>query len=108
MLVERAYLGTFELIVLLALRRLRVNTYSIIIRYEIEDRINKKVSVTAVYTTLERLEKKGLVSSAKGTKTAVRGGRAKKYFFITDAGLSAIHKIKTVLEDMWGDHEILP
>ena len=98
---KKSYLGEFEQIVLLALVRLRNNAYGMTIRQEIEERAGRVVSIGAVYTTLERLEEKGLVSSRKGEATAERGGRAKRYFKIEAPGLRALNESKRIFERMW-------
>ena len=69
-------LGRFEEVVLLALVRLREDGYGVKIRREIADRTGRDVSFGAVYTTLERLQTKGYVSSRMGDPTPERGGRA--------------------------------
>ena len=84
-----APLGEFELVVLLAVVRLADQAYPLAIRDEIENRTTRPVSRPAVFITLERLEDKGLLSSRYGDPTPVRGGRAKRYFAPTKAGLAA-------------------
>jgi PadR family transcriptional regulator, regulatory protein PadR len=101
MIVKKSYLGEFEQIVLLALVRLRNNAYGMTIRREIKERAGRDVSIGAVYTTLERLEEKGLVSSRKGEATAERGGRAKRYFKIEAPGVRALNESKRTFERMW-------
>lgn len=83
-------LGPFEQIVLMALLRLGANAYGVPIRHEISRRTGKDVSVGALYTTLDRLERKGYISSRMGEPTAERGGKAKKYFKIEALGSRAI------------------
>jgi DNA-binding PadR family transcriptional regulator len=73
-------LGRFEEVVLLALLRFPENAYGVPIRREIAERPGRDVSFGAVYTTFERLERKGYVSSRVGEPTQERGGRAKRYF----------------------------
>ncbi len=75
-------LGEFEQVALLALIRLRNNAYGASIRREIAERAGRDVSLGAIYTTLERLERKGFVSSARGAPTPERGGRAKRFYKI--------------------------
>jgi DNA-binding PadR family transcriptional regulator len=70
-------LGSLEHIVLLALIQLQSNAYGMTVRREIEERTGRNISIGAVYTTLERLQAKGYVSSLVGEPTAERGGRAK-------------------------------
>jgi PadR family transcriptional regulator, regulatory protein PadR len=90
--VKSAPLGEFELVVLLAVVRLKDDAYPIAIRDEIERRTGRAVSRPAVFITLERLEDKGLLSSRYGDPTPVRGGRAKRFFSATKAGLTAVQQ----------------
>jgi PadR family transcriptional regulator, regulatory protein PadR len=85
-----AYLGEFEQLVLLAVLRLGDEAYAVTIRRAIEDAAARTVSRGALYTTLERLEAKGLLSSRMGEPTADRGGRARRYHKVTAAGMRAL------------------
>ena len=76
------YIGEFEELVLLAIVSLREQAYGVKIGDAIAEATGRSVSVGALYTTLSRLEEKGLISSWTGEATAERGGRAKKYFKI--------------------------
>jgi DNA-binding PadR family transcriptional regulator len=78
-----------ELIVLLAALHLGDEAYPAAIRDVIEQRTRKRVSRPAVFITLERLERKGLMSSRYGDPTPVRGGRAKRFFRVERRGLAA-------------------
>jgi DNA-binding PadR family transcriptional regulator len=92
-----APLGEFELLVLLAVARLRDAAYPLSIRDEIETRTGRAASRPAVFITLERLEEKGLLSSRYGEPTPIRGGRAKRFFAPTPAGLRAVrHSLHSV------------
>lgn len=95
-------LGRFEELVLLALVRLRENAYGVPIRREIADRTGRDVSFGAVYTTLERLERKGYVSSRMGDPTPERGGRAKRYFQIEAPGIRALERSRKTIASMGG------
>ena len=94
-------LGEFEQIALLALIRLRANAYGASIRQEITERTGRDVSVGAVYTTLERMEQKGFVSSARGEPTPERGGRAKRYCKVEAAGDHALQRSRETMDRMW-------
>ncbi len=83
-------LGEFEQVVLLAILRLGDNAYGVTIAAEISARTNREPAPGALYTTLDRLEDKGLVSSRLGDPTPQRGGRAKRYFTLNAKGLAAI------------------
>jgi len=81
--MPRAYLGEFELMVLLAVIRLGEDAYGVPISREIEQRSGREAALGSVYGALERLEEKGLVRSRLGERTPERGGRAKRFFRVT-------------------------
>lgn len=90
-------LGEFELVVLLAVMGLGDEAYPLAIRDAIEARTGRKASRAAVFITLERLEDKALVTSRYGAPTPVRGGRAKRFFELRPAALTAVkHALDTV------------
>ena len=93
-------LGEFEQLVLWSLVRLGDNAYGTTIHKEIESRARRSCALGALYTTLERLEGKGLISSKIGEPTAERGGRAKKYFRIEGAGAQALKDSYEALQRM--------
>ena len=83
-------LGDFEQIVLLAILRLDDNAYGVTIRAEVKACTQREPSPGALFTTLDRLEEKGFVSSRLGDPTPQRGGRAKRYVTVTGAGVKAV------------------
>jgi DNA-binding PadR family transcriptional regulator len=95
------HLGEFEQIVLLAVVRLADNAYGVPIRLDIERRTGRRVTVGALYGTLDRLEAKGLVHSWFADPTPQRGGRAKRYFKVQPQGLRALAESKSALDSMW-------
>jgi PadR family transcriptional regulator PadR len=95
------YLGEFELMVLLALMRLGDEAYGVPISREIEQRSGREVALGSVYATLERLEEKGLVASRLGDPTAERGGRAKRFFRVTESGLRDVRQTQRALVSLW-------
>jgi PadR family transcriptional regulator PadR len=99
--MSRESLGHFELLVLLALLRQGDEAYGVPIARAIEHGTGKPVILASVYNTLERLEQKGLVRSTMGQPTAERGGRAKRYFAMTAAGLREVRAAKKALTVLW-------
>ena len=93
-------LGSLEHIVLLALIQLKSNAYGMTVRREIEARTGRNISIGAVYTTLERLQAKGYVSSLVGEPTAERGGRAKRLFRIEAEGEQALRASQESIRKM--------
>lgn len=85
-------LGEFEQLLLFAVLRLGEDAYGARIRAEIEARVGRAPAVGAIYTGLERLEARGLVSSWIGEATPVRGGRRKKHYRLEADGAAALHR----------------
>jgi len=83
-------LGEFEQLVLLALVRLGPDAYGATVRREIQSRAGRQVGISAVYTTLERMEQKGLVRSRIGEPTPQRGGRRRRHFELRPLGARAL------------------
>lgn len=102
-MAKRAFLGEFELIVMLALLRLGSDAYGVPICRELEQRCGRPVALGSVYATLERLQAKGLVTSQIGDPTPERGGRAKRYFTVSSQGLEAVRETQRVLVTLWQD-----
>ena len=94
-------LGEFEHIVLLAILRLGDGAYAIPIREEIEERTGRSVARGALYTALERLEAKRCLRSRMSEPLPERGGRSRRYFAITAAGLAAIRASRRSLLRLW-------
>jgi DNA-binding PadR family transcriptional regulator len=86
------YIGEFEELVLLAILKLGNDTYGVPIREALEEATGRMTSVGALYTTLERLEKKGMINSRMGEPTSERGGRAKRFFSVKASGVEAIRE----------------
>jgi PadR family transcriptional regulator PadR len=83
-------LGEFEQIVLLAILRLGEDAYGVSIREEIVACTGRKASPGALYTTLARMEDKGLLTVREGAPSAERGGRAKRFVKASRAGMAAL------------------
>ncbi|OIQ45783.1 MAG: PadR family transcriptional regulator [Gammaproteobacteria bacterium MedPE] len=100
---KEKYLGEFEQFLLLSILSLGEEAYGTTIRQLLADKIARDVTIGALYTTLERLEKKGFVESKMGEATRERGGRAKKYFKVSASGEQALKRSKQALNTMWQD-----
>jgi PadR family transcriptional regulator PadR len=99
-------LGEFEQIVLLAILRLRDDAYGVSIRSEISARTDRDPTRGALYTTLDRLEDKGFVTSRMGDPTPIRGGRAKRYYTVSASGLDAIARAQRAYRQLLDGLEI--
>ncbi len=94
------FLGEFEHLLLLALVHLEDDAYGARIRRVIEQRTGRTVSPGAVYTALDRLERRRLVSSWLGEPTPQRGGKRKRYYRLESAGTRALRQSQDALGRM--------
>lgn len=94
-------LGTFEQAVLLALVRLRKDAYGRAILNDVQARLARDVAAGAVYATLDRLEKKSLVSSRLAAGGAIRSGKARRYYSIEPSGVRALNESRTAHDALW-------
>ena len=93
------YLGEFEYAVLLAVLQVE-GAYAVPVRRVLEERTGRPVARGALYTALERLETKGCLKSRMDDASAERGGRARRYFHVTPAGLRALKATHTALANL--------
>ncbi len=98
---EQTFVGEFELMVLLTILQLGDEAYGVPLARELGVQRGREVHLGSVYAALERLEIKGLVTSSVGEATRERGGRAKRYFRVTEHGLRSVHATREVLRKLW-------
>ena len=94
-------LGEFEELALLALHALKGETYGVPIQQYMERHTGRSVTIGAVYAALARLEEKGYVRSILSDPTPVRGGKRKRHYQPTAAGIKALQELRRVRERMW-------
>ena len=96
-------IGTFEQVVLLAVLGLNDGAYGRAVLREVETALARERSVTAgaIYTTLDRLEEKGLLASRLEDGTPERGGRARRFYRLTATGASALNHARATLDRLW-------
>ena len=94
-------IGEFEEVVMLTVAVLYDDAYGISIKQDIENRLNRKVSVGAMRTALNRLEKKGYLKSYLGDATAIRGGKRKRFFLVTPLGKKVIEQVMETRQQLW-------
>jgi len=99
-------LGEFEQMVLLAILHAKGEAYGVPIVEEIERRTGRAVSRAAVYVTLRRLEKRGLVSSWMGEPTGERGGKARRCVRVEPEGVEFLRESRRAMECMWGELDL--
>ena len=94
-------LGEFEQITLLAILRLEENAYGVTIREEIASCTGREPSPGALYTTLDRLESKGLVRWKIAPGTRERNGLPRRCYTVSARGVAALRSSQQVLQRMW-------
>jgi len=99
--MAKEYLGEFEELILTMVAALQEDAYGAAIAEEIEGRLKRSVNLSAVHVTLYRLEDKGFIKSKMGGATNERGGRRKRIFTVTSAGLAMLRAMKEARMDIW-------
>jgi PadR family transcriptional regulator len=105
--MPRDVLNTFDLLILLAVIRLRDEAYGVPIAEMVGEARERPASVASVYAALDRLERAGLVTSQLGEPSPTRGGRAKRYVKVTAQGVRAVSSTQRALTQMWGKLPVL-
>ena len=95
------FLSRPEELILLAIGRLDDTAYCVPIRAEVSKMTGTDWCFGAVYVPLDRLEKKGMISSRLGPSTPARGGRSKRFYRITREGLKALAEVKKLHQTAW-------
>jgi PadR family transcriptional regulator PadR len=103
--MSQDYLGEFEQVVLLAILRLGDEAYGLAVKDEMEAVAGRSPSSGALYTTLDRMERKGLVASTEGPSSSERGGRPRRYLRLTPAGMEMLARSRSTLLAMWNGLE---
>lgn len=99
--MSQDYLGEFEQMVLLSIMRLQDGAYGLAIREELESIAGRLPSSGAMYTTLDRLERKGLLESRTGASSQERGGRPRRYVRVTPEGQTLLASSRNRLMALW-------
>jgi DNA-binding PadR family transcriptional regulator len=102
---DTSALGEFEQVVLLATLRLGDKAYAVAVQNEIRRCTGRDVSRGSIYVTLDRLETKGYLRSHLADATPERGGRAKRYYSLRPAAISALRESRRALVALWRGHE---
>lgn len=96
------HLGEFEELVLLAIQGLGAEAYGASVQLLLERETTRAVSLGAVYAALDRLEMKGLLRSEMTAGVPVRGGRGKRVFSLTAAGLRTLRSLRQLRDRLYG------
>ena len=99
--MSQDYLGEFEQMVMLSIMRLESGAYGLAIKDELEAVAGRSPSSGGLYTTLDRMEKKGLVESYPGEVSEERGGRPRRYLRVTGNGKTLLSQSRNTLMALW-------
>ncbi len=99
--MKGTHLGELEELVLLAVAALQGNAYAVTVKTEIEERAERKVNISAIHSSLYRLEDKGFLESEVGGATNKRGGKSKRLFKVTAYGYRSLKEAKDTRQSFW-------
>ncbi len=99
------YLGELEQMILWSVLRLGDDAYGLAVRDQLERRAGRSVARGAVYTTLDRLVRKGYLDSRLADADANRAGRPRRYFAVTDPGREALKEARDAFVNLWSGLE---
>lgn len=101
--MKRTGIGEFEELVLLTICVLENDAYALDIKEEVERRTERRMNISAIHTTLYRMEDKGLLLSKFGEASQVRGGKRKRLFSVTSFGLKSLAEVQETRSRLWSD-----
>jgi PadR family transcriptional regulator PadR len=99
--MKGTYLGEFEELVLLSVGILFDDAYGLAIVDELEKRTGRNIMISSVHKALVRLENKGYLKSYLGGATAIRGGRDKRLYTLSQAGKKVLNDSRQLRNSMW-------
>lgn len=99
--MKKGYLGELEELVLLMIIMLKDEAYGLSVRNALKEHANRSMTIGAVHGTINRLEKKGLLTSRLGGATDVRGGRNKRLLSITNSGIRMLQRSRDLKVSLW-------
>ena len=99
--MKGTHLGELEEIVLLVVANLYDNAYGVIVKLEIEEKANRKITISTVHNVFQRLQEKGFLNSRYSEPTKERGGKRKLLFRVTKTGREALENSRGIREQLW-------
>jgi DNA-binding PadR family transcriptional regulator len=103
---EQIPLGELEQLMLLAVLQCGDNAYGVTVQEELARHTTRRIASGAIYMTLDRLEKKGLLTSRLTEPIAERGGRARRCYKVTKPALAALKHSRRALISLWNGLEL--
>jgi len=99
--MSKEYLGELEELVLILVAALKENAYGAAIAEQIESKLDRNVNFSGIHVALYRLEDKGYIKSKFGGSTKERGGRRKRIYSITSAGMAMLKTMQESRMELW-------
>lgn len=99
--------GEFEELVLLSVLGLD-EAHAVAIRTRILEVGQRPATLGSLYRSLSRLERKGMVRSRLGRVTHKQGGKRKRLYEVTPAGIGAVQDMRMARERLWLGLRIKP
>lgn len=99
--MKKTLLGELEELVLLVVAASQEEVYGIPVLEQLQRHTGRSFTISAVHTTLYRLEEKGFLTSSIGGATTERGGRRKRLFALTGSGARVLQEIQQVRQELW-------
>ena len=99
-------LGTLQQLAMLAVHRAGADAHGSRLQEELETHADRRVTISTVYVTLDRLEGRGFVRSWLGDATPVRGGKPRRHYALTERGVEALREARDVMDRMWKGVEL--
>ncbi len=99
--MKGTYLGEFEELILLTVASIGNDAYAVNVKEEASKFSDRKINISAVHSSLYRLEDKGFLTSEFGGATQKRGGKQKRLFKVTSAGFESLQASKSMRENIW-------
>ncbi len=93
-----------EELLLLTILNLHENAYLVAIQDYLAENPGRKIGMTTIHLPLSKLENRGLLESGFGEATAIRGGRRKRIYRVTDKGLKALHDYRKISNALWMEY----
>ncbi len=99
--MSRVNLGEFEELVLLVVAVLHGNAYGVSVLEELNAQTGRSINISAIHAALRRLDEKGFVTSEWSEATKERGGRRKRLFTVTKAGMASLEQVRDTRMSLW-------
>ena len=96
-------LSKTEELILLSVWKLGKNAYGVTIRNHLIESTGKNFSIGGIYVPLDRLVRKGLLTTLQGDPTPERGGMSKRFYKMTKKGINILNESKKVYDAMWSE-----